>query len=123
MEINIPEAAKLNVRRPVVKVEGVEIFDKDGAELAVVKEVDRSVVEVDLDGAGTEADEPEEDGDPPGESRTIAPLIIEPWLILLGEFLRQHGRRHGGPGFLRGNELRCGAIRSTIGTIEWLYWR
>ena len=78
MEINIPEAPKLDVRRPVVEVESVEIFDKDGTQLAVVKEMDRFVVEVDLDGAGTETDEPEEDGDPPGESRPIAPLIIEP---------------------------------------------
>lgn len=88
MEINIPEAPKLDVRRPVVEVERVKIFDKDGTQLAVVKEMDRSVVEVDLYGTSTEADEPEEDGDPPGESRTTAPLVIEPWLILFGEFLR-----------------------------------
>ena len=83
MEINIPEAAKLDIRGPVVEVEGVEILDKDGTQLAVVKEMDRPVVEKDLDGAGTEADEPEDDGDPPGESRTVAPLTIKPWLILV----------------------------------------
>ena len=30
MEINIPEAAKLDVRRPVVEIEGVKVFNKDG---------------------------------------------------------------------------------------------
>lgn len=45
---NKPKAAELNVRSPIIQVEGVEVFDKDGTELTVVNEADRPVVKVDL---------------------------------------------------------------------------
>lgn len=88
MEENIPETAELDLRSPVVEVERVEIFDKDRTKLAVVKNVDRSVIEVDFYGASAETEKPDEGGDPPRKSRTVALLTVEPRLVLVGELLR-----------------------------------
>ena len=68
----IPETAKLYVRSPVVEIEGVETFIKDGTKLTVVNEMDRFVVEVNLQGTNAKTDEPHEESKPPGESSTIA---------------------------------------------------
>lgn len=114
----IPETAKLYVRSPVVEIEGVETFIKDGTKLTVVNEMDRFVVEVDLDGTTAETEEPHADGEPPGESGTITLLALEPRLVLVCEFLGQHGRRHRRLGFLRNAELRRGGIGSTAGTVD-----
>ena len=88
--------------------------------MAVVKEADRFVVEVDLYSTTTETEEPHEDGEPPGEPRTIAFLAIDPRLFLVGEFPRQHRRRHGGLGLSDSTELRRRGIRSTTGTVDGL---
>ena len=69
---DIPETAELDVGSPVIEIEGIEILDKDGTELAVVEEMDRFVVEVDLQGTNAETDEPHEKGEPPGKPRAIA---------------------------------------------------
>lgn len=121
IEINIPKAAELDVRGPVIEVEGVEIFDKDGTELVVVEEVDRFVIEVDFYGTNAETDEPHEDGEPPGASGTIAFLTTAPRLVLVGKFLGQHGRRHGGLGFFHNTKLRRGGIGSNTSTVDGLY--
>lgn len=69
---DIPETAELYVGSPVIEIEGIEIFDKDGTKLTVVEEMDRFVVEVDLQGTNAKTDEPHEESKPPGESSTIA---------------------------------------------------
>jgi hypothetical protein len=108
----------LDVRSPVVEVEGVEVFLKDGTEVPAVEEGDRFVVEEDFEGANTETDRPHEGGEPPGESRTIALLTAEPRFGFVGEFLGQHGGRHEGLGFPGEPELRGGDIGSNAGTID-----
>ena len=86
-EKNVPETAKLDVGGPVIEVERVEIFDEDGTELTVVKDVDRSVVEVDLYDASAETKEPHEGCEPPGEPRTIALSTVKPRLVSIRKFL------------------------------------
>ena len=84
---NVPETAQLDVGGPVIEVEGVEIFGKYGTELTVVKDVDRFVVEVDLYDTSAETDEPHEDCEPPGESRTIALSTLKPRFVSASKLL------------------------------------
>lgn len=84
---NLPEAVELDVASPVVQVEGVKIFGKDRAKLAVVNNVDRFVVEIDFQGTKAETNEPHSDGEPPGEPRMIALLAFEPRFVSVSQLL------------------------------------
>lgn len=117
---NPPEAAELDVRSPVIQVEGVEIFDKDRTELVVVNDVDRFVVEVDRQATEGETSEPHGNCEPPREPGTIAFLAFEPRLVLVSQFLGQDGRGHRRPGLFDSTKLWRGGIRSAI---ERLYRR
>lgn len=117
---NLPEATELDVGSPVVQVEGVKIFHKDGTKLAILDDVDRFVVEVDSQGTESETNEPHSNGEPPGEPRAITFLAFEPRLVLVSQFLGQHGRRHGGSRLLDDTELWR---RGIWGAIEGLYRR